>query len=199
MIVGLTGGIGSGKTSVADAFKELGAYVIDWDELARRVVEPGRVAWEGIVEHFGKDVLRKDGAIDRQKLGDIVFNDAVKRVVLNRIVHPEVFREDVRLTKEIKKRDPHAVIIKDIPLLIEESLTGRVDKVIVVYATQKNRLTRLAARGMPTEEALRRMAAQLPLDDKAKSADFVIYNDGSLEKTKKQVKEVYAELLRCRD
>jgi len=196
MIVGLTGGIGSGKSTVADAFKELGAYVIDWDELARRVVEPGRTAWEGIVEHFGADILKEDGSIDRQKLSDIVFREAVKRVVLNRIVHPEVFREDVRLTKEIKKRDPHAIIIKDIPLLIEESLTGRVDKVVVVYATEKNRLARLAARGMPAEEAMRRIAAQSPLEDKAKVANFVIYNDGSLERTKKQVKDIYAELLR---
>src|SRR3989304_2353542 len=120
IIVGLTGGIGSGKTTVANLFRDLGAYVIDWDDLARQVVEPGRSAWEAIVEYFGGDVLREDATIARQKGGDIVFNDAEKRIALNRIVHPEVFREDARLTEEIKKQDADAVIIKDIPLLIEE-------------------------------------------------------------------------------
>lgn len=194
MIVGLTGGIGSGKSSVADFLRDLGAYVIDWDELAREAVQPHLPAWEGIVDHFGGDVLKDDLTIDRAKVSEIVFNDEKKLALLNQIVHPEVFKEDVRLTEEITKRSPYALIVKEIPLLFEASLTSSVDKVIVVYAGEETRLGRLEEKGVSREEALRRIRAQLSLEDKAKSADFVIDNDGSIEETRRQTERVYCLL-----
>ena len=194
MIVGLTGGIGSGKTTVADFFRGLGACVIDWDELAREAVQPHLPAWEGIVDHFGGDVLKDDLTIDRAKVSEIVFNDDKKLALLNQIVHPEVFKEDARLTEEIAKHSPYALVVKEIPLLFEVSLMSSVDKIIVVYAGEKTRLGRLEEKGVSREEALRRIRAQLSLEDKAKSADFVIDNDGSIEETRRQTERVYSLL-----
>jgi dephospho-CoA kinase len=194
MIVGLTGGIGSGKTTVADFFRELGAHVIDWDELAREAVQPHLPAWEGIVDHFGGHVLNDDLTIDRAKVSDIVFNDEKQLAFLNQIVHPEVFKEDTRLTDEITKCGPNALIVKEIPLLFEASLTSSVDRIIVVYAGEKTRLRRLEEKGVSREEVLQRMRAQLPLEDKAKSADFVIDNDGSIEETRRHTERVYSLL-----
>ena len=195
MIVGLTGGIGSGKTTVAEFLRELGASIIDWDELGREVVQPHRKAWQAIVDHFGEGVLLEDMTLDRAKISDIVFNNEEERAVLNGIVHPEIYHEDVRLTEEFKESNPGGLIVKDIPLLLEGSLTWLVEKVIVVYASDETRLRRLSDRGMPREEALRRISAQLPLEEKLKSADFVIRNDGPVEDTKAQVADVYAELM----
>ena len=199
MIVGLTGGIGSGKTTVADFFRELGAHVIDWDELSRRAVQPNMPAWQGIVDHFGPDVLKEDGTLDRQRMAETVFADGEQRGVLERIVHPEVFKEDARLTEEIRKREADALIVKDIPLLIEASLTSLVDKVIVVYASPEGRVARLAERGFAREDVEARIKAQMPLDEKVKSADFVVDNNGSLDETRKQVKAVHAALTRTEE
>jgi len=194
MIVGLTGGIGSGKTTVADFLRELGAYVIDWDELGREVVRPHTKAWETIVGHFGEGVLLEDLTLDRAKMSDIVFNDEGERAVLNSIVHPEIYREDIRLTEEQKKLHPRGLIVKDIPLLYEGSLASIVEKVIVVYASDANRLCRLSGKGVSEEETIRRISAQLPLDEKVKLTDFVIDNDGSIEETRRQTEQVYALL-----
>jgi dephospho-CoA kinase len=194
VIVGLTGGIGSGKTTVADFLRELGAYVIDWDELARQAVRPHLPAWERILDHFGGDVLKEDLSIDRVKMSEIVFNDEKKLGLLNQIVHPEVSKEDARLTEEISKRSPGTLIVKDIPLLFEVSLTSSVDKIIVAYASEETRLRRLEGKGVSREGALRRMRAQLSLEKKAKSADFVIDNDGSIEETRRQTEQVYSLL-----
>jgi dephospho-CoA kinase len=196
MIVGLTGGIGSGKSTVAGFFAELGAYLIDWDELSRQVVEPGKKAWQAIVDHFGDQVLLDDRRLDRQRISSIVFNNEEERSALNTIVHPEVCIEDARLTKERLRTHPSELIVKDIPLLIEGSLTWMVEKVVVVHASDENRLKRLAEKGVPREEALRRISTQLPLEEKAKSADFVIHNDGDLEETRRQVREIFTELMR---
>ena len=195
MIVGLTGGIGSGKTTVADFLRELGAYVIDWDELGREVVRPHTKAWEAIVEHFGEGVFLEDLTLDRAKMSDIVFNDEGERAFLNGIVHPEIYYEDVRLTEERKKLHPRGLIVKDIPLLYEGSFAWMVEKVIVVYAGDANRLRRLSGKGVSEEETIRRISAQLPLDEKVKLADFVIDNDGSIEETREQVHRVYAQLM----
>ncbi len=119
IIVGLTGGVGTGKSTVTNFLRELGAYIIDWDELARKVTRPHSQAWREIVEHFGKSVLNEDLTVDRQKLADIVFSDKRKLAKLNRIVHPRVFEEDERITSEIRSHDPDALIIKDIPLFLK--------------------------------------------------------------------------------
>jgi len=194
IIVGLTGSVGTGKSTVTNFFRELGAYIIDWDELAREVIRPHLRAWKEIVEYFGKDFLNEDLTINRQKLAEIVFSDKEKVTRLNQIVHPEVFKEDERITNEIKSLDLNALIIKDIPLLFELTRPIFVDKVVVVSASEQTQLRRLEAKGMSRENAQSRIKSQLPLEEKIKSADFVINNDGPLEETKKQVEEIYSLL-----
>jgi dephospho-CoA kinase len=193
-IVGLTGGVGTGKSTVADLFKKLGAYVVDFDELAREVTRPQTKAWTRIVEYFGRGVLSDDLTINRVKLAAIVFADRGRLARLNRIVHPEVFKEDERITNQIRKLDSGALIIKDIPLLFEAGRRVVVDKVLVVSATRQNQLARLERKGMTRKDAENRIKCQLPLEEKTQSADFVINNDGSLEETRKQVEEVYSLL-----
>ena len=194
IIVGLTGSVGTGKSTVTNFFRELGAYIIDWDELAREVTRPHLRAWKEIVEYFGKDFLNEDLTINRQKLAEIVFSDKGKVAKLNQIVHPEVFKEDERITNEIKSLDPDALIIKDIPLLFELTRPIFVDKVVVVSVSEQTQLRRLEEKGMSREDTQSRIKSQLPLEEKIKSADFVINNDGPLEETKKQVEEIYSLL-----
>ena len=195
IIVGLTGSVGTGKSTVANFFKELGAYIIDWDALAREVVRPHVKAWGEIVEYFGKDVLNEDLTINRQELADIVFSDREKVEKLNQIIHPEVFKEDERITNEIESLAPDALIIKDIPLLIEAALPVFVDKIVIVYVSEQTQLKRLEKRGISRKDAQNRIKSQLPLEEKIKSADFVINNDGSFEETKRQVEEIYSRLI----
>lgn len=194
IIVGLTGSVGTGKSTVANLFEELGAYVIDWDELAREVTRPHLKAWKEIVEYFGKGILNEDLTINRQKLADIVFSNKEKVAKLNQIVHPEVFKEDERITDEIKSLDPDALVIKDIPLLFELTRPVYVDKIVVVSASEQTQLRRLEEKVITREDARNRIKSQLPLEEKIKSADFVINNDGPLEETKKQVEEIYSSL-----
>lgn len=194
IIVGLTGGLGTGKSTVTNLFRELGAYVVDWDELARRATCPRSKAWKVITEQFGTEILDDDLTINREKLARIVFSDKRKLAELERIVHPEVFKEDERITDEIASRDPDAVIIKDIPLLFEVGRHMCVDKVIVVSASRRTQLRRLREKGVTREEARSRMKSQLPLEDKTKAADFVIDNDGPLEETRRQVENLYSLL-----
>jgi dephospho-CoA kinase len=196
IIVGLTGSVGTGKSTVAKFFGELGAYVIDWDELAREVIRPHLKAWKEIVEYFGKGILRDDLTINRQKLANIVFSDKEKLAKLNQIVHPEVFEEDERITNDIKSRDANALIIKDIPLLFELTRPIFVDKIVVVSASEQTQLRRSEEKGVSREDAQRRIKSQLPLERKIKSADFVINNDGPLEETKRQVDEIYSLLMK---
>jgi dephospho-CoA kinase len=194
IIVGLTGSVGTGKSTVTNFFRQMGAYVIDWDELAREVVHPHSKAWKEIVEYFGKDFLNEDLTINRQKLAEIVFSDREKVTKLNQMVHPEVFKEDERITNEIKSLDPDALIIKDIPLLFELTRPVLVDKIVVVSASEQTQLRRLEEKGMSREDVQSRIKSQLPLEEKIKSSDFVINNDGSLEETKRQVEEIYSLL-----
>ena len=194
IIIGLTGSVGTGKSTVANFFEELGAYVIDWDELAREVVRPHSTAWKEIIECFGKDVLNEDLAINRQKLANIVFTEKGKVTKLNQIVHPEVFKEDERIINEIKNHDPDALVVKDIPLLFELTHPIFTDKTVVVSASEETQLKRLEEKGMSRDDAQNRIRSQLPLEEKIKSADFVINNNGPLEETKRQVEEIYSLL-----
>lgn len=195
IIVGLTGSVGTGKSTVANLFKEIGAYVVDWDELAREVTRPHSKAWKEIVEYFGKDFLNEDLTINRQKLAEVVFSDKEKVTKLNHIVHPEVLKEDERMNSEIKSLDPDALIIKDIPLLFELTCPVYVDKIVVVSASEQTQLRRLEEKGITREDARNRIKSQLSLEEKIKSANFVINNDGSLEETKRQVEEIYTLLI----
>jgi len=191
IIIGLTGSIASGKSTVSEMFVELGAYLIDYDVLAREVVEPGREAWEGIVAEFGSEVLNDDSTIDRGKLGQIVFDNPQKLNSLNRITHPAVFAEAQKRVQEIVKADPEAVIIKDVPLLIETGIHTTVDKVIVVSARREVQVQRLMEKGFTEEESLKRIDSQIPINEKVAYADFVIHNDGSFAETREQAEEIY--------
>jgi dephospho-CoA kinase len=194
LVVGLTGSVGTGKSTVTRFFKELGAYVIDWDEVAREVTHPHSKAWKEIVRYFGNDILNDDLTINRQNVADMVFSDREKMTKLNQIIHPQVFREDERITDEIRNLDRDALIIKDIPLLFEVTQPIFVDRVVVVSASEQTQLRRLEEKGMSRDDAQNRIRSQLPLDEKIKAADFVIDNDGPLEETRKQVKEIHSLL-----
>jgi dephospho-CoA kinase len=199
IIAGLTGTIGTGKSTVAAMFAELGAFIIDADKLARQVVEPGQAAYQGIVGYFGKEVLSEDGTLNRQKLADMVFNDKDKLLKLNSIVHPAVMNEDARLVEQQKALNPNGLIVKDIPLLLElgpEIARAMVEIIIVVYCSPNVQLKRLIARGMAEADALNRIKNQVSLEEKMKSADFVVNNDGSFEETRKQVVHIYKQIMK---
>jgi dephospho-CoA kinase len=189
-VLGLTGGIGSGKSMVASMFAQLGADVIDADRLARQVVEPGQPALKEIATAFGTEILLPDGRLDRGKLARIIFADPVARGMLNAITHPRI-RE--RMDAEISARRSRAgVLVVDIPLLYENDRTRAVETVIVVWVDPKTQLRRLQERdGLSVEDARQRIAAQMPLDAKRARADVVIDNSGSREKTRRQVEAVY--------
>ena len=198
IIAGVTGTIGTGKSTVARMFAKLGAFVIDHDKISREVVEPGKPAWQTIVDSFGKDVLNADRSINRQALAGIVFSDPAKLQKLNSIVHPAVLGEDRRRVEEMKRIDPDGLIIKDVPLLLEagpEIAHLLVEKIIVVFASPDVQLKRLIARGMPEEDARNRIRTQLPVSEKTGYADFVIDNDGTLDDTMQQVKDIYSKLM----
>ncbi len=195
IVVGLTGGLATGKSSVARLFQDCGAIVIDADVLAREAVEPGRPAWRDIVRVFGKKVLQPDRTLDRRTLGRIVFGNRAKLKRLGAIVHPRVAREQNRLTREIARKDPDEVIIYDAPVLIEAGAHKRMDKIIMVAADQATQIKRLCNRShLSRAEALRRIRSQLPLAQKIKLADYVIDGTLSFEQTKNEVQRIYAEL-----
>jgi dephospho-CoA kinase len=189
-ILGLTGGIGSGKSIVALMFAQLGAAVIDADQLARKVVEPGQPSLQEIAATFGRDVLLPDGRLDRGKLAGIIFADATARAKLNAITHPRI-RERMDAEVEARRSGP-GVLIVDIPLLYENDRASTVEKVIVVWVDPETQLRRLNERdGLTVEVAQQRIAAQMPLDAKRARADHVIDNRGSRENTRHQVEAIY--------
>lgn len=190
MIIGLTGGIASGKSTVSEMLKKRGIPVIDADLIAREVVEVGKKAYTEIVNAFGKEILNEDLTINRARLGSIVFQNEDKREKLNSIVHPEVRLEMKRRQEQLISEGAKAVVL-DIPLLFESNLKHLVDKVIVVYTEEKNQLERLMKRNnFSKEEALSRINAQMPLKEKVKFADAVINNDGTLEETEQQLENI---------
>jgi dephospho-CoA kinase len=195
LIVGLTGGIASGKSTIADMFKKEGAYIIDLDMISRKVVKPGKPAWRDVVHIFGKEVLNEDQTLNRKKVGDIVFSDAEKRKKLERIIHPKIAAEKLMEIKGIAKKDNQAIVIIDIPLLIETNKQDTVDKVVLVYTSPQGQVERLVKRdGLSLEDAHKRLTSQMPIEDKKKYAHYIINNDGPLGKIQKEVKEIFREL-----
>lgn len=190
--VGLTGGIGSGKSEVTRRLAALGAYVVDADVLAREVVEPGTPGLAAVAAEFGAEVLRPDGSLDRDRLGAIVFADPAARARLNAIVHPLV---GAATAERFAAAPADAIVVHDVPLLVEVGLAAAYDVVLVVAATPETQGSRLVrARGMSADEARSRIAAQAPLADKLAVADFVITNDGSLDDLDRQVQAVWLAL-----
>lgn len=197
LIVGLTGGVASGKTAVSQVLKEEGAYIIDADQIARELVQPHKPAWNELIRAFGKEILQEDGFIHRKKLADKVFADPKKRKLLNQILHPRIKEEMDRRTKEIGQKDSEAIVVIDAPLIVELGDHREMDKLIVVASTQTQQIERLKERdGIGPGEALRILSSQMPVEEKVNLADFVIRNEGSLEETKKRAKEVFKELRR---
>jgi dephospho-CoA kinase len=195
ILVGLTGGVATGKSTVAKMFKQGGAAVINADLLARQVVEPGKPAWRAIVKLFGKTVLNHDRSLDRQALGSIVFHNPKKRRQLERIIHPRVAREQQRLVRWIAKRKPHAVVIYEVPLLFEAGVDKRVDKIIVVTVDRNTQIARLKKRnGLSRAEALRRIRSQMPLAKKTQQADHVLNGTLSRPSLRKQVGQIFKSL-----
>jgi dephospho-CoA kinase len=195
LLLGVTGGIATGKTTVVNMLKELGAPVIDFDILARQVVEPDKPAWKEIVAYFGEQVLQEDKHLDRKKLSDIVFRDIEKRKKLESFTHPRIHAEFVAQLSEIVEKDPDAIVQVDVPLLIEGNLQYMFHKTLVVYVPEEKQIERLVDRdGISKEEAADRLKAQLPIDEKVGYADFVIYNDKSLQETRAQVERLWKTL-----
>lgn len=195
ILVGLTGGIASGKSEASRIFKKLGAYIIDADEIAHALLEPNTPTWKKVVESFGTEILRPDQTIDRQRLGQMVFDDPKKLAVLNAILHPSVFAEKERRQKAIAQADPQAVVVFDVPLLIETRAHEWVDKVMVVTVDRNTQLKRLMERnGLSKQEAQKRIEAQMPLSEKAKYADYLIDGHESLSKIEAQIREIFREL-----
>lgn len=195
LVVGLTGGIGSGKSAVLSMLEEMGARTIDLDEMSRVVVEPGEPAWLDIVRHFPEGVVKPNGTLDREALGRIVFSDPQSRKTLEAFVHPRILAEQDRMLKEIEKTDSHAVVIIDVPLLIEFGLQEKMDAVILVHIPRAMQLERLIRRdGLSSLEAEARLESQMPIDDKILFADFVIDNSGDVEQTRRQAKKLMETL-----
>lgn len=193
--VGLTGGIASGKTYVVELLRGYGCEVTDADIVARKVVEPGQPAYTDIVQTFGQEILQADGALDRRKLGAIVFADEKARQQLNAIVHPRVHQAQIHWLNEIAARNPDAITITDAALMIEAGSFTRFDKIVVVFCAPEIQLARLMQRNNLTEsEANQRIAAQMPTNEKLKYADYTIDTSAGFESTQQQVAVLFSEL-----
>lgn len=213
--VGLTGGLGSGKTTVAGIFRSLGAHVLEADEVGRALMEPGQPVFDAIVKTFGGDVVKDDGTLNRRRLAELAFtkNSAGENriVELNRIVHPPVIAEQQRWADELFARDPSAVAIVESALIFEADQQGtapgwrqRFDRIILVTAPVETRIARYVERmrqrpgaASATElecDARGRLAAQMPDSEKIPLANYIIHNDGPLDLTRRQVEHIYAEL-----
>ena len=195
LIVGLTGGIATGKSTVTELFRERGAFIIDFDVMSRVVVEPDTPAWKDIVEYFGKDLLNDDRTLDRVKLGDIVFPDTDKRHKLQGFIYPRLFEEYDRRVREIEQKDPNALILADTPLLFEANLQDMFHKIVVVYATREQQVERLTERdGLEPGAVLARLDAQMPTEEKLERADYVIRNCGSIKDIAQEVDRIILDL-----
>ena len=198
--VGLTGSIAVGKSFVSGLLAEMGCRVVDADALARRVVEPGAEGLRKVVEAFGEEMLRADGTLDRARLGSIVFADETKRELLNSILHPLIIAEQDELMRRWEQEDPLGVGVVDAALLIESGGYRRFDRLIVVHCRSEVQLERLMRRNSLTrEEAISRVAAQMPQEEKLRHADFQIDTSKGFEDTRRQTAEVYAALRRLAD
>lgn len=187
-IIGLTGGIASGKSTVAKMLRKMGAIIINADEVARQVVEPGQPAWKDIVGHFGDQVLNPDGTINRDELGRCVFNNTEYLHMLNEMTHPRIMDAIKENMRSVRDNHPGAILILEVPLLYETYMDKICDEVWVVWVDHETQIKRLMARdGISREDALKRINTQMPLDEKARRADVVIDNRFSVEETRQAV------------
>lgn len=191
LVIGLTGGIASGKSTVSGMIRDWGYPIVDADVIAKEAVDQGKPAYDQIAAAFGGAVLKEDGAIDRQKLGSIIFQDSEKRQLLNSIVHPAV-REEMLKQRDGAKANGEKAVILDIPLLFESKLSHFADRTLLVWVSENVQLERLTGRnGYTEEEAKMRISSQMPLEEKKALADAIIDNNGTLEQTKEQLKMLF--------
>jgi len=195
-IAGLTGGIASGKSTVAAMLAEAGARIVDADRIAHQVVLKGQPAWQDIVDHFGNGILTRDGQIDREALGSIVFNDTEAKKALNGIVHPRVFETMAQEIQSLAASHPGDLVIMDVPLLIESGLHTALPIVILVYVPEMMQKERLMRRdGLNAADAAARIRAQMPIDAKRAHAHYIVDNSGDLGATRRQVLDIYRKIL----
>src|SRR4030095_3428533 len=193
--VGLTGSIAVGKSYVSSVFAELGCHVLDADQTAREVVEPGSEGLAAVVEHFGEDVLTDDGRLDRQRLGELIFADAHQRQRLNSILHPFIIARQDEVMREWEQSDPNGVGIVDAALMIESGGYQRFDKLIVVHCRPEVQLERLMLRtGLSLPEAQQRIRSQMPQEEKQRYADYLIDTSDGFESTRERTVKVYQKL-----
>lgn len=194
--IGLTGSIAVGKTFVTEVFRELGCFVLDADKTAREVVETGTIGWQKIVENFGRKVLNADDSLNRAALGAIVFADAEKRQLLNSILHPLVFDSQNEWLTRVEAENSKAIAIIDAALMIESGGYKRFDKIIVVWCQPDIQIERLMKRNnFSPEEAVQRIAAQMPQDEKKRYADFLIETTAGFDEAKRQTERVFEKLI----
>jgi dephospho-CoA kinase len=199
LLLGLTGGIASGKSTVAAMLEEMGFFTIDFDILARQVVEPGKPAWKKIVDYFGKNILLDDGNIDRKMLSEIVFKDKKKRRELEAFIYPSIADEFLLQVEEIASKEPGAVIQAEVPLLIEGNMQDLFHGIILVYVPREKQVERLMERdGIRRDEAEDILKAQIPIDEKVEHADFVVHNENSPKETEAQVKDLWRKIKELR-
>ena len=195
-IAGLTGGIASGKSTVAAMLAEAGARIVDADRIAHQVVLKGQPAWQDIVDHFGSGILARDGQIDREALGSIVFNDTEAIKALNGIVHPRVLETMAQEIQSLAEAHPGDLVIMDVPLLIESGLHASLPIVILVYVPEIMQQERLMRRdGLNAADAAARIRSQMPIDAKRAHAHYIVDNTGDLGATRRQVLDIYRTIL----
>ncbi|MFM7140144.1 MAG: dephospho-CoA kinase [Actinomycetes bacterium] len=192
MKVGLTGGIGAGKSTVADMFSKLGAVVIRSDELARQVIEPNTTGFQKVLSRFGNQILQENGSIDRTKLAQIVFNDQSALKDLEEIIHPLVRNKTNEI---IDAQTQETIVVNEVPLLLEKNMENLFDFLVVVISSEKNRINRLLKRGISEVDAKKRMKLQVSDEQRKTSADFLIANDGNIEQLEADVSKVWQALL----
>lgn len=195
VVAGLTGGIGTGKSTVASFLESFGAVILDADRIAREVAEKGSPVCRSIREHFGSEVFHEDGTIDRERLGSIIFGDPEKKELLNSLVHPAVFEVMAKRLGELQARADDTVVICDVPLLIETGMHRDFSEVILAYVPEEIQIERLMSRDrISREEALKKVRSQMPIEEKKKYATIAIDNSGSIEETSERTLEVYKYL-----
>ncbi|MFM8212236.1 MAG: dephospho-CoA kinase [Actinomycetes bacterium] len=192
MKVGLTGGIGAGKSTVADMFSKLGAVVIRSDELARQVIEPNTTGFQKVLSRFGNQILQENGSIDRTKLAQIVFNDQSALKDLEEIIHPLVRNKTNEI---IDAQTQETIVVNEVPLLLEKNMENLFDFLVVIISSEKNRINRLLKRGISEIDAKKRMKLQVSDEQRKTSADFLIANDGNIEQLEADVSKVWQALL----
>lgn len=193
VILGITGLPGSGKSTVAKIFQNLGAYVIDVDEIGHELLKPGGCIWHKVVERFGMGIIGEGGEINRKALAQIAFSNPVNFKLLNLIMHPEMGEEISKMIRGIRERDPEAVVVLDGAIIVE-AMFSRYDKLILVICEDKERESRLIKKGLSLEDMRKRASYQMHLEKKMAIADYLVDNSGEIRRTKEMVKEIWKEI-----